>query len=142
MSWVRESLSGAGSHGTSILRTALFAAPGPKTTPLCHALKPCLELETPSPHLTASIPTCGSRKTNLTDPQLPTLVQEHDFAELFSGVAALATEFRQAGYQAAAVDKVYGPGMDILKSSGFGRHDRRFLGGKGVSLFFFRLGFV
>ena len=40
--------------------------------------------------------------------------------EHFSGAAVLTKAARKAGYNAAAVDKINSPGMDILKPSGFG----------------------
>ena len=43
-----------------------------------------------------------------------------DLCELFAGCAQMARTFEQSGKPAGFADKLYGPGMDILTSSGFG----------------------
>ena len=46
--------------------------------------------------------------------------QEIDFIEHFAGSATLTHEARASGFRAAALDKIYGQGLDILEPSGFG----------------------
>ena len=47
-------------------------------------------------------------------------MQEYDFIEHFAGAGVLTKEVRGHGHHAAALDKMYGRGMDILQPSGFG----------------------
>lgn len=56
--------------------------------------------------------------------------KELDFIEHFAGSAALTQEARGFGYKAAAVDKIYGRGLDILRPSGFGTFIATALTGK------------
>ena len=43
-----------------------------------------------------------------------------DLIEHFCGKAVLASEAAGSGYRVAAIDKPRGPGMDVLKPSGYG----------------------
>ena len=47
-------------------------------------------------------------------------MQELDFCELFAGCANMARTFGGSGLRVGAADKMYGPGMDINTSAGFG----------------------